>query len=127
MLTHAYPLTYIIITQTNKDRIICLFNTNILYEYINPSLPSLYGRLDFFQFTTFSSHQIGNSWVVPKEGFHLLPLIDTGLCFASHTQPDADLRFCLAPASCSRRLGISTHTSLERGSTWYLCIPELKP
>src|SRR6266702_1533231 len=48
MLTHAYSHTYIILTHTNYDCVICLFNTNILYQYINPSLPSLYGRLDFF-------------------------------------------------------------------------------
>src|SRR6266702_3726661 len=107
--------------------VICLCPTNIFICYISRSIPSLYSRLDFFQFTAFSSHQIGNSWVVPKEGFHLLPLTDAGLRFASHTQPEVDLQFCLAPASRKRRLGISTHTSLEHGSTWYLCITELKP
>ncbi len=45
--------TYVTMTHTDWDRVICLFNTNILYYYINPSLPSLYGRLDFFQSTTF--------------------------------------------------------------------------
>src|SRR6266702_1903443 len=39
--------------------------------YISHSIPSLYGILDFFQFTRFYSHQIGLSWVDPKEGFHL--------------------------------------------------------
>src|SRR6266702_3526984 len=105
--------------------VICLCPTNIFIRYISRSIPSLYGRLDFFQFTVFSSHQIGNSWVVPKEGFHLSPLTNAGLRFALHTQPEVDLRFCLAPASHKRRLGISTHTSLERSSTWYLCITEL--
>src|SRR6266702_2637081 len=105
----------------------CLCLTNTFIHYISHSIPSLYGRLDFFQSTAFLSHQIGDSWVVPKEGFHLLPLTNAGLRFASHTQSEADLRSCLAPASRKRRLGISTHTSLERGSTWYLCITELKP
>src|SRR6266571_3244967 len=48
MLTYAYSVTYVIMTHTDEDRIICLFNTNILYKYISCSLPSLYGRLDFF-------------------------------------------------------------------------------
>jgi len=50
-MMHTYPcllITYVTMTHTYEDRVICLFNTNILYQYINLSLPSLYGRLDFF-------------------------------------------------------------------------------
>ena len=35
--------------------------------------------------------------------------------------------FVLHPLVVLTRLGIPTHISLERGSTWYLCITELKP
>ncbi len=41
-------ITYVIMTHTYQDRVICLFNTNTLYYYISRSIPSLYGRLDFF-------------------------------------------------------------------------------
>src|SRR6266702_1216334 len=98
-----------------------------LHTYISRSIPSLYGRLDFFQFTAFSSHRIGIFWVDPKEGFHLC--LSPSRAFVLPRIPNRMRTFdyCLAPASRRRRLGISTYTSLERGSTWYLCITELKP
>src|SRR6266702_259414 len=38
--------------------VICLCLTNISIHYISRSIPSLYGRLDFFQSTAYSSHTI---------------------------------------------------------------------
>jgi len=46
-------------------------------------------------------NQIGNSWVVPKEGFHLLLLNHTGLCILPRIPNQKwTFVFCLAPASC---------------------------
>src|SRR6266702_6390 len=96
--------------------VICLCLTNISIHYISRSIPSLYGRLDFFQSTAYSSHTIkGTLGLFQRRAFTF-----------SHSKTRAFV-FCLAPASRSRRLGLSSHTSLERGSTWYLCIIELKP
>src|SRR6266702_828566 len=118
MLTHAYTSTYIIMTHTYRDCVICLFNTNILYQYINPSLPSLYSRLDFFH----------NHDIVSRTR-ELLGCSKGGLSPIASHQSQAFV-FCLTYPTRSRpshfvshplvmltRLGISTHISLERGST----------
>src|SRR6266702_365824 len=109
-MTHAYSClltSYVIMTHTDGNRVIRLFNTNTVYYYINPSLPSLYGRLDFFQFTAFQSHPIGNSWVVPKEGLHLFASHRRGPSyFASHPLVVVDdLAFPLKPVLSTARLG----------------------
>src|SRR6266702_5496511 len=85
MLTHAYSFTYVIMTHTDSDHVICLFNTHIVYYYINPSLPSLYSRLDFFPSTAFSSHTIRE----------LLGCSKGGLSYLSHS-PTRAFVFCLA-------------------------------
>src|SRR6266702_3550831 len=55
------------------------------YTYISRSIPSLYGRLDFFQSTAFSSHTIRE----------LLGCSKGGLSYLSHS-PTRAFVFCLA-------------------------------
>src|SRR6266702_8526111 len=108
MLTHAYPLTYIIITQTNKDRTICLFNTNILYEYINPSLPSLYGRLDFFHnHDIVSRTRQGALGIAPLRTFDLVSHIDVGLHILPCIPRTQTFDICLASASLEQSLDLA--------------------
>ena len=131
-LWHHYDARWLMLTLPMSSwliptRIICLFNTNILYEYINPSLPSLYSRLDFFH-----NHNIV-SWT--RQGtlglFHWGLSLVSHWCgpssFASHTQQNVDLQFVSPPLVLS--VGLTwhfSHISLEHSSTWYLCIIILK-
>src|SRR6266702_2389948 len=85
MLTHYLRHHDSLLGSAYWDRIICLFNTNILYTYISRSIPSLYGRLDFFQSTAFQSHTIRE----------LLGCSKGGLSSLSHSTTRAFV-FCLA-------------------------------
>src|SRR6266702_4698030 len=65
----------------------------------NPRVPYLV-RLECRGLGEVKSHQIGNSWVVPKESFHLLPLTDAGLRILPRIpNQKRTFVFCLAPAS----------------------------
>src|SRR6266702_4039133 len=98
MLTHYLRHHDSFLGSVYQDCLICLFNTNTLYQYINPSLSSLYGRLNFFHNHDIVSRiRPGNVWVVPLRAF----------IFASHTQPEHRPLICLTPASLEHWLDLA--------------------
>ncbi len=108
MLTHYLRHHDSFLGSVYQDCLICLFNTNTLYQYINPSLSSLYGRLDFFHNHNIVSRiRPGNVWVVPLRAF----------IFASHHHRPSTLP-CIPNQNMDLQF-VSPLLVLSIGLTWH--------